>query len=61
LIPNDLDELLEHGSRKLFLRQESMLDSLPEDPVVQTIASRIRRVRKALEHEMLITSRDVAE
>jgi hypothetical protein len=61
LVPNDLDGLLEHGSRKLFLRQESMLDSLPADREVQTVASRIKRVRKALEHEMLIAPRDVAE
>jgi hypothetical protein len=61
LIPNDLDELLEHGSRKLFLRQESMLDSLPADRDVQAVASRIKRVRKALEHEILIAPRDVAE
>jgi hypothetical protein len=61
LVPNDLDELLEHGSRKLFLRQERMLDSLPPDPDVQAVASRIKRVRKAVEHQMLILSRNMAD
>lgn len=61
LIPNDLDKLLKNGSRELFLRQESMLDSLPTDREVQAVASRIKRVRKALEQEMMIVPRDVAE
>ena len=61
LIPNDLDELLKNGNRELFLRQESMLDSLPTDREVQAVASRIKRVRKALEQEMMIVTRDVAE
>ena len=61
LIPNDLDELLKNGNRELFLRQESMLDSLPADPGVQAVARAIKCVRKALEQEMLIVPRDVAE
>lgn len=53
LIPDDLDELLEHGNRELFLRQESMLASLPMHPDVQAVAMRIRCVRKVVEQEKL--------
>lgn len=54
LIPNDLDELLENGSRELFLRQESMLDSLPAHLEVRSVSNRMKRVRKASEQEALI-------
>jgi len=55
LIPKDLDRLLEHGNRELFLRQEHMLASLPAHGEVQAVADKIKRRRKALEQETLIT------
>jgi len=57
LIPDSFDKLLEErGSRNLFLRQENMLSSLPAHGEVQAVATRIKRARKALEHETLIVS-----
>jgi hypothetical protein len=41
LIPNDRDELLANGNRELFLRQESMLQSLPAHVEPQSFAYRL--------------------
>jgi len=55
LLPIGLESLLlERGSRDLFLKQEHLLQNLPDHPDISVVVEILLRTRKALEQEVLL-------